>query len=221
MRPGGGFDEVKRCPELLPAIKQSVDAGRRPGRFTLSGSANLSLLGHVSETLAGRATYFTLHPMTRREIRRRTGMPPFRTGFLRTLELPRGAAEPGVPPVSSDGQDAHATPSDPRFAGWKPALLSDDSRRTSRYPHCCAIFCRNHFWSFYIFRAAEGDPATLTVLCCAALLGGRDIPAGVSRPLILCTFSRHCSLGGGDIPAGRFREAASAGFAATGVARKM
>ena len=31
--------------------------------------------------------------------------------------------------------------------------------------------------SFYIFRAAEEDPARLTVLCCVALLGGRDIPA--------------------------------------------
>jgi hypothetical protein len=111
----GIFDEVQRCPELLLAIKQSVDAGRHPGRFILSGSANLSLLGHVSETLAGRATYFTLHPMTRREIQRRTGAPPFLAGFLRTLELPRGAAEPvsvqevltgGLPPVCLGSPEA-------------------------------------------------------------------------------------------------------------------
>ena len=48
------LDEVQRCPELLLALKQSVDEQRRPGRFVLSGSANLALLGHVSETLAGR-----------------------------------------------------------------------------------------------------------------------------------------------------------------------
>lgn len=49
------LDEVQRCPELLLAVKRSVDEERRPGRFVLSGSANLALLSHVSETLAGRA----------------------------------------------------------------------------------------------------------------------------------------------------------------------
>src|SRR5437016_1364413 len=54
------LDEVQRCPGLLLAIKQSVDARRRPGRYILSGSANLALLEGVSETLAGRAVYFSL-----------------------------------------------------------------------------------------------------------------------------------------------------------------
>lgn len=69
-------DEAQRCPELLLAIKRSVDEHRLPGRYILSGSANLALLGGVSETLAGRAAYFTLHPMTRREIRGQVGRPP-------------------------------------------------------------------------------------------------------------------------------------------------
>ena len=38
------IDEVQRCPELLVAIKRAVDEQRTPGRFVLSGSANLSLL---------------------------------------------------------------------------------------------------------------------------------------------------------------------------------
>ncbi|MBN2146221.1 MAG: ATP-binding protein [Anaerolineales bacterium] len=61
------LDEVQRAPELLPAIKQVVD--RHPGqyRFMLSGSANLLLLKEVSESLAGRAVYFVLDPMTRGE----------------------------------------------------------------------------------------------------------------------------------------------------------
>ena len=37
------IDEVQRCPELLPAIKRVVDRARKPGRFLLSGSANLAL----------------------------------------------------------------------------------------------------------------------------------------------------------------------------------
>ncbi len=58
------IDEIQRSPDLLLAIKRAVDRDRRPGRFLLSGSANLALAGQVSETLAGRAIYLTLHPFT-------------------------------------------------------------------------------------------------------------------------------------------------------------
>jgi hypothetical protein len=58
------LDEVQRSPGLLLAIKRAVDKGRRPGRFLLTGSANLALLGKVSETLAGRAIYKVLMPFT-------------------------------------------------------------------------------------------------------------------------------------------------------------
>jgi predicted AAA+ superfamily ATPase len=54
------LDEVQRAPELLLAIKRSVDDDRRPGRFLLTGSANLLLMQNVSETLAGRAVYLKL-----------------------------------------------------------------------------------------------------------------------------------------------------------------
>jgi predicted AAA+ superfamily ATPase len=58
------IDEIQRSPKLLLAIKRSVDRARQPGRFLLSGSANLALLGTVSDTLAGRAVYLTLYPFT-------------------------------------------------------------------------------------------------------------------------------------------------------------
>lgn len=61
------IDEVQRAPELLLSIKELVDASRVNGRFLLTGSANLLLLRNVSESLAGRARYLTLWPMTRRE----------------------------------------------------------------------------------------------------------------------------------------------------------
>ena len=104
----GVLDEVQRCPELLVAIKRSVDEERQAGRFVLSGSANLALLGHVSETLAGRAAYFTLHPMTRREQQARTKQSPFLVDFLKSHDLPKVAAQPvteeeilrgGLPPA--------------------------------------------------------------------------------------------------------------------------
>ncbi len=61
------LDEVQRAPALLLAVKRAVDRGRRRGQFLLTGSANLALLDKVSESLAGRASYLSLWPMTRRE----------------------------------------------------------------------------------------------------------------------------------------------------------
>ncbi len=63
------LDEVQRAPEVLLAIKRAIDRRRQPGRFLLTGSANLLLMRRVSESLAGRASYLTLWPMTRREQR--------------------------------------------------------------------------------------------------------------------------------------------------------
>ncbi len=61
------LDEVQREPNLLHAVKRAIDRQRQPGRFLLTGSANLLLMRKVSESLAGRASYLNLWPMTRRE----------------------------------------------------------------------------------------------------------------------------------------------------------
>lgn len=63
------LDEVQRAPDLLLAVKRAVDRDRprQPGRFVLTGSANLLLMHRVSESLAGRAYYVKLWPLTRRE----------------------------------------------------------------------------------------------------------------------------------------------------------
>ncbi len=63
------LDEVQRAPNILLAIKRAVDRNRRKGRFLLTGSANLLLMRRVSESLAGRAIYLTLLPMSLREKR--------------------------------------------------------------------------------------------------------------------------------------------------------
>jgi predicted AAA+ superfamily ATPase len=63
------LDEVQREPGLLTAVKRAIDRRRTPGRFLLTGSANLLLMRRIAESLAGRASYLTLWPMTRREQR--------------------------------------------------------------------------------------------------------------------------------------------------------
>lgn len=62
------LDEVQRAPGLFPAIKASVDRDRRPGRFLLTGSANVLLLPKLSESLAGRMEILTLWPLAQAEI---------------------------------------------------------------------------------------------------------------------------------------------------------
>jgi uncharacterized protein len=61
-------NEAQRAPELLRAIKKSVDADRRRGRFLLTGSANVLALPQLSESLAGRMEIITLLPLGRSEI---------------------------------------------------------------------------------------------------------------------------------------------------------
>ena len=63
------LDEVQRVPSLMLAVKRAIDKDSRPGQFLLTGSANLLLMHKVSESLADRASYLTLWPMTRREQR--------------------------------------------------------------------------------------------------------------------------------------------------------
>jgi len=63
------IDEVQREPGLILAIKSVVDRQRPPvrGQFVLTGSANLLMMKSVGDSLAGRAYYLRLWPMTRRE----------------------------------------------------------------------------------------------------------------------------------------------------------
>jgi uncharacterized protein len=61
------IDEVQRAPDLLLAIKQSVDEDPRPGRFLLTGSANLLTIKTVNDSLAGRVEVVPLYPLSRTE----------------------------------------------------------------------------------------------------------------------------------------------------------
>lgn len=62
------LDEVQRAPQLFPALKMAVDRDRTPGRFLLTGSADIFLLPALSESLAGRMEILTLWPLSQGEI---------------------------------------------------------------------------------------------------------------------------------------------------------
>jgi len=62
------LDEVQRVPELFTSLKAAVDARRKPGRFILTGSANVLLVPKLADSLAGRMEILRLHPLSQAEI---------------------------------------------------------------------------------------------------------------------------------------------------------
>lgn len=62
------IDEVQNAPNIFRAIKASVDRDRRPGRFLLTGSANVLVLPKLGDSLAGRMEIVTLYPMAQDEL---------------------------------------------------------------------------------------------------------------------------------------------------------
>ena len=64
------IDEVQRAPQLLAAVKKEVDENQKPGRFLLTGSANIMTLPKVTESLAGRVRKVRLRPLALGEIER-------------------------------------------------------------------------------------------------------------------------------------------------------
>lgn len=68
MGPSAALDEVQRAPDLLVAIKRMIDEDRRPGRFLLTGSANVRFLPSIAESLAGRIELVDMSPLSQGEI---------------------------------------------------------------------------------------------------------------------------------------------------------
>lgn len=73
------LDEVQRVPEIFTALKVAVDSDRAPGRFLLTGSANVLLLPRLADSLAGRIEPLRLHPLAQCELAGRD------SGFLQAL----------------------------------------------------------------------------------------------------------------------------------------
>jgi uncharacterized protein len=65
------IDEVQRAPQLLLSLKLVIDQDRRPGRFLLTGSANLMTLPQIADSLAGRIALHTLLPLSQSELQGR------------------------------------------------------------------------------------------------------------------------------------------------------
>lgn len=127
------IDEIQRAPELLLPIKAAIDRDRRPGRFILTGSAQVMLLPKVSESLAGRVEVHTLWPFSQAEIedvpgdaveRLLGGSPPPAAPATSRQELIKRLVRGGFPEAA--GRDAERR--DEWLAAYLTAIVQRDLR---------------------------------------------------------------------------------------------
>lgn len=130
------IDEVQRAPELLLAIKEAVDRDQRPGRYLLTGSANLLTAPRVADTLAGRAEYLRLWPFSQAELH------GIRSGFITALFA-------GRPPRIADAEPGLRPFADMLIAGGFPEALRREGVR------------RNRFFEAYVRTVVERDLASI------------------------------------------------------------
>jgi hypothetical protein len=132
------IDEIQKAPDLFPAIKLAVDQDRQPGRFLLTGSANVMTLPRLSESLAGRMEIIPLFPFSAGEL---AGQ---HEGFLKRLfdgtiaktkpisvkdDLPARLVRGGYPEaVQRQSDDRRAT----WFASYLSTILQRDVRDLAR-----------------------------------------------------------------------------------------
>ncbi len=138
-----GIDEVQRVPELVRAMKDAVEEDRRPGRFLITGSANLLDLPGTQESLAGRAETVVLYGLSRGEIegsredfvdRLMAGdakeLQRRRTTLTRESYLAMICAGSYPEPLGRSGRRRNAW-----FDNYLQRIVSRDARDVSRLPH--------------------------------------------------------------------------------------
>lgn len=172
------IDEVQKSTRVLDAVKVAVDSDYDTHRFILSGSANLLLMKKVSESLAGRAVYFTLYPMTAGEINTRAP-----TNLLNRLfegQFPKAGKSASAPMV----------PLPLMWKGFMPSLM--------RLETSAAIL---RWWEGYVMTYLERDLRQLSqidalpdfrrlmgtlALRCGQILNQTEVArdTGISQPTV-------------------------------------
>ena len=114
------IDEVQRVPELLLAIKETVDTDPRPGRFLLTGSARVLGLRGLPDALPGRMETIELWPLSQGEIEEKPD------GFVDAVF----ALGPRVHHTSADSRDDYI---DRLMRGGFPEAVARTARRRERF----------------------------------------------------------------------------------------
>jgi len=167
------LDEVQRVPELFLAIKREIDKNREPGRFLLTGSADVLLLPKISDSLAGRLEILTLWPLSQGELTDHT------EGFVDKVF---GASLPhGVP-----GDEDKAGVMDRVLTGGYPEVLGRDDRdrREAWFGSYITILLQRDIRDLARIDGLADVPRLLSVLAAATsrILNFSDLSRSLSMP---------------------------------------
>lgn len=128
------LDEIQKVPDLFPAIKLAVDKDSQPGRFLLTGSANVMTPPRLSESLAGRMEVIPIFPFSAGELAGK------REGFLNRLfddvlvnaKAPREREDTPERITRGGYPEASQRPTADRRAAWFAAYISTILQRDVR-----------------------------------------------------------------------------------------
>jgi predicted AAA+ superfamily ATPase len=132
------LDEVQRVPALFAALKTTVDRKRVPGRFLLTGSANVLLVPKLADSLAGRMQILRLYPLAQCELARRAPgfLDALFAGGFKTRRTERLAGQLAERIAAGGYPAALARPAGRRRAAWYrdylDALVQRDVRDLAR-----------------------------------------------------------------------------------------
>ncbi len=138
------IDEIQRAPELLLAIKASVDRDRRPGRFVLTGSTNILALPTISDALTGRIDVIRLRPLSQGELtgtiedfidRSFSPAPQFPAGAVSRRDLVERIVAGGYPEALERAGDRRAA----WFESYLTTIVQRDVRDISRIEDLAAL----------------------------------------------------------------------------------
>jgi len=167
------LDEAQRVPELFPAIKREIDKNREPGRFLLTGSADVLLLPKISESLAGRLEILTLWPLSQGELTDHTEV---------FVDKVFGASLPhGVP-----GDEDKAGVMDRVLSGGYPEVLgrNDRDRREAWFGSYITTLLQRDIRDLARIDGLADVPRLLSVLAAATsrILNFSDLSRSLSMP---------------------------------------
>ena len=169
------LDEVQRVPRLFTALKAEVDRRRTPGRFLLTGSANVLLVPRLSDSLAGRMEILRLFPLAQTELERRksTFLDSLFEGAFKTRRTERLVSQLAERIV----------------AGGYPAALARSGRRQANwYRDYLGAIVQRDVRDLTRISALDSLPRLMAVAAgqTARLLNVSDLagPFSVSRPTI-------------------------------------
>ncbi len=172
------LDEVQRVPELFTSLKLLIDEDRIPGRFLMTGSANVLLVPQLADSLAGRMEILRLHPLSQSELHRRE-----KPDFLNRL------FEEGFPAGRRAEPLASRLPGLVASGGFPAALLRNSpTRRQAWYRDYVDTLIQRDVQDLAAIRSLHALPRLLALAAgqTAHLLNISELagPFHISRPTI-------------------------------------